>query len=53
MVLKRKAKKALELIADANMPSKAHWKGWSDGGKNGLMEFVGLLVNVRCGKAPV
>ena len=49
MLVKGKACKAIEQIADAN--DSSNWRGWSEGGKNGLMEFVQVLVNCRQSKA--
>lgn len=46
--MKGKAGKAIEHIADAN--DSSDWKGWSEGGKNSLMEFVQFLVKFRRGK---
>jgi len=50
-VLKGKAYKAIALIAEMNTSSKGNWKDWSEGGKDGLVDFVELLVKLRSGKA--
>ena len=46
-VLKGKAHKAIAHIAEMNALSKGNWKDWSESGKDGLVDFVELLVKLR------
>ena len=52
LILERKARQAISEISQANSSSKGNWKDWSESGKNGLIEFVQLLVKLQSGKAP-
>jgi hypothetical protein len=45
--MQKKVDKAIKQIAVDNKDMKLDWKGWSERGKNGLLNLLEMMVNLR------